>query len=390
MKSSSTFIPLFLFLFLFSTCTNNDSSDSTSTGDKSAADPAVATTETASQSPEIIYYIQEFLGPGPNPAPLSLAPIWSTRSPENKPYTTQVYISSFNMGPHYPNLLPNTPYIHVNDIPLDDPILQSLWSDTDSLRNNGVEVLMMLGGAGANYPQTDQQGTNKFGYNYNNNTWGVLWPGTNVPGITYYKDTDMDSRYYGFILNTLINYKFDGIGLDFETGNVSGDNVSTLIANLRQDYRAKTERNLYVSLTPVASGLISGYGIGGFNYQTIYSTSGADINAFNGQFYNGFGSVTTPTSYESVINATWTYEGQTQSYPPSVIVLGAQTSELSGSKTSGTYQQFLNTVTTLSGKYPNFGGVFAWVYSTPVPGNPANPAQLATDVYEAIQAGREN
>lgn len=384
---SLIYVPFFC-LFFFTACTDSPTTDSSSSEETTSATTTPQVEETPIQSPEIIYYIQEFLGPGPSPEPVSLAPIWSTRSQENKPYTTQVYISSFNMGPHYPNLLPDTPYIHLNDIPLNDPVLQPLWNDTDSLQKNGVKVLMMLGGAGANYPRNDQQGTDKFGYNFNNNTWAVLWPGAGLPNITYYKNTDMDSRYYNFILNTLVNYHFDGIGLDFETGDVNGNDVATLINTLQQDYLTKTGQTLYVSLTPVASGLISGFGIGGFNYQTLFSTAGAAINTFNGQFYNGFGSVTSPTSYESVIDARWTYEGSPQSFPPSAIVLGAQTSELNGSKTSGTYQQFLNTVTTLSGKYPNFGGVFAWVYTTPVPGNPSNPAQLATDVYDAIQAGK--
>ena len=336
-------------------------------------------------SPEIIYYNQGFFGNGTTPEYISMKPIWTTCDPQTeKPYTTQVYICSYNMGPHYPNLLPDTPYIHVNDMPLDDTNFTPLYSEIDSLKKYGVKVLMMLGGAGANYPHGDEQGVDGFGYKYNNNTWGVLWP-SETEGIQLYGNTTMDSLYYSMVLNTLTTYQFDGIGLDFETRDVKLEQVVELIQNLKKDYQTAMGRELFVSLTPVANGLCTGDGIGG--YQTIYSEMGGEIDGFNGQFYNGFGTVTTDSTgvsfspgYVDVINATWNYQQQSYSFPAKEVILGAEISSLD----SDSYQEYRSTGSSLAMKYPHFGGVFAWTYTDIIPGQTTVSAKWAEDMYKAI------
>ncbi|MEO1260030.1 MAG: glycosyl hydrolase family 18 protein [Bacteroidota bacterium] len=344
-------------------------------------------------SNRIIYYHQSILGNGTTPEYISLKPMWETLRPDGTPYVTQLYLSAFNMGPRWPDLQPNTPYLHLNDIPLNNKLYDSLWKDVVSLQNNGVKVMMLLGGAGANFPHIDTPSKNQFGFYYNNNTWGLLWPGTGKDGITYYKDTSMDSKYYSFVLDTLTNYGLDGIGLDFENGSddVTVDDVKTLITALRSDYKTKMGKDLIVSLTPVASGLSTGIGLAGFNYQSLFEVAKDDIDSFNGQFYNGFGTSTSPTGspspgYENIINTNWTgNKDQVYSFPPGQVVLGACISGCSGSIGSqSNYLDFLDTVTSLSSKYQDFGGVFAWTYTDQVPGEGANPVKWAVDVYNAM------
>lgn len=333
-------------------------------------------------SNRVIYYHQSILGSGTTPSYVSLKPIWTTvRDDGTTPCTTQLYLAAANMGAGLPST-PNTPYLHLNDIPLDSSEYSPLWSDVGTLQGKGVEVLMMLGGAGAL-----AKGTDSFGYPYDNKTWGLLWSGSTL-----------NPTYYDLVLNALIDHKLDGIGLDFEvgSGNVTVDMVVELVSSLRKDYAkaAPTQHELIVSLTPVASGLLTGHGLAGFDYQTLYSTvcrgsQDETIDSFNGQFYNGFGTSTSPSGYEGIINTTW---GQAKdSFPPGEVVLGAALGTSEGGNISGAtaYQSYLATLTTLAGKYKGsggFGGTFAWTYTDKF-SNTANPAQWSQDAYKAIEAG---
>ena len=54
-------------------------------------------------------------------------------------------------------------------------------------------------------------------------------------------------------------------------------------------------------MSPVATDLEYGYGLGGFDYRQLYqSPVGPDIAWFNTQFYSGFGDMYSITGYDTI------------------------------------------------------------------------------------------
>src|SRR5215469_4045056 len=272
-------------------------------------------------SKRIIYYYQTQYNNG---VYVSLAPVWKTKNPNTGlPYTTDLIIAAFHLG--YDSN--NQPYIHLNDNVPSDPMFDVMWPQVHRLQNLGITTRMMLGGAA--------QGS--------------------------YADLFAHwSTFYPILRHTLKQYRLNGIDLDVEE-NVTLPQIERLINKLHTDFGPTFD----ITLAPVATALTNGPNLSGFNYPQLYASKvGPDIAWFDTQFYSGFGSLGSVSSYENVINF---------GYPPDIIVAGmiANPQDGGGFVPMATVE---NTVSQLVAAYPTFGGVFAWEYFNALPGGPAKPA----------------
>jgi hypothetical protein len=179
------------------------------------------------------------------------------------------------------------------------------------------------------------------------------------------------SVYYPILRDTLARYHLNGIDLDVEEP-VTLANIEWLIAQLRHDFGAA----FLITLSPVATDLNGGGGLSGFSYPQLYASSvGPDIAWFNTQFYSGFGSLASPSDYESII---------AYGFPPDKVVAGMLDSPNDGSGyvPVATVAQ---TVHTLAQLYPTFGGVAGWEYFDALPGGISAPIDWASLMSNAMQ-----
>ncbi len=279
----------------------------------------------ASSGPHrVIYYYQTLT---------DLSPIINNLNPATgKPYATDIMLASFHLGHQSDGTL-----IHLNDYPPDNPVFDTPWQQLAQLQSMGVKLHMMVGGAAAGSYQS------LFG------DWNTFYP---------------------VLKQTLQQYHFDGIDLDIEE-SVSLSNVERLIDQLNSDFGSSFQ----ITLAPVASDLTGGGGLSGFNYKDLYQSSeGSKIAWFNTQFYSGFGSLASPSDYESAIK---------NGFPPDKVVAGM----LGNPNDGGGYvdvNQVAATVKQLAGTYPTFGGVFSWEYFDSLPGGTAHPDQWSQLMTQAM------
>ena len=267
---------------------------------------------------------------------VSLSPIWTTLNPAtNKPYVTDVMVAAFHLG-YNPD---NTPYIHLNDNVPTDPMFDTMWQEVSTLQSYGVTVRMMLGGAA--------QGS----YQDLFNNWDTFYP---------------------ILRETLHQYHLNGIDLDVEE-NVSLGNAEMLINQLVSDFGSGSQ--FRITLSPVASALWGGANLSGFSYSKLYADVGSKIAWFNGQFYSGFATLSSPSDYERIIAA---------GYPANKVVGGmiSNPSDGSGYVPIG---KVAKTVHTLVGEYSNFGGVADWEYFNALPGNLSNPIEWAEIMAKSMR-----
>jgi hypothetical protein len=263
----------------------------------------------------VIYYYQTLT---------DLSPVIDNLNPATgKPYATDIFVSSFHLGPQSDGT-----NMHLNDYPPDSATFDGVWQQLATLQSMGVKIHMMLGGAAC------------CSYDELFNNWNTLYP---------------------VLKQTIQTYHFDGIDLDIEQ-SVTLQNVEQLISQLHTDFGP----NFEITLAPVATDLTEGYGLSGFNYKDLYqSPEGADIAWFNTQFYSGFGSLASTADYVSAIN---------NGFPANKVVAGM----LGNPNDGGGYvdvNQVATTVQQLTSQYPTFAGVFSWEYFDTLPGGTANPEQ---------------
>ena len=241
---------------------------------------------------KIIYYYQTFCG---------LDDILHSNSK-----VTHIHLSSVHFGIKDDM----TPYIHLNDNEPDSKCFDSVWKQLKYAQNNGIKIILMLGGAGGAYS---------------------------------YLFSDFDT-YYKLLKNMINQYDvISGIDLDIEE-SVELLDVKKLINKIKDDFG----QEFSISMAPLASSLMNDEpGMGGFSYKDLYnSDEGEKIDYFNGQFYGDF-SIDT---YIKIID---------NKYPASKIVMG-MLSELCEGKN---FTESLQVVSKLKNIYQDFGGVFVWEYS---------------------------
>jgi chitinase len=204
--------------------------------------------------------------------------------------------------------------IHLNDDPPSAGTFTQMWSDLGSLQQSGVRVDAMLGGAA--------QGS--------------------------YANLHNDfTTYYGLLKNTLQTYHFNGIDLDIEETFSLAD-TEHLISQLRSDFGT----GFVITLAPVATDMTGSSNFsGGFDYRTLESDIGSQIDWYNVQFYCGWGS----------LDGTSGYDGLMGSWRASRIVAGTVTNP---ANCSGYVDPaaLAGTIRSLVAEHSDFGGIAGWEY----------------------------
>jgi chitinase len=261
----------------------------------------------------IIYYYQTFVG---------MKSLLSNKAN----LITHIHLSSIHFG-YNSNGTKNTPYIHLNNFPPNDPKFNEVWEEMKWAKNRGIRVVLMIGGAGGGYS-------------------------------TLFSDFP---TFYKLLSNTIKQYpQISGIDLDIEEP-VTLDNVKQLINAIYLDFG----EDFIISMAPVQSSLQEDYpGMGGFVYKDLFnSKEGQKIHYFNGQFYGDY----SEEAYNSVVK---------NGYTPEKVVMGMISFQ--------DLDQNVDTLKTLKKKYgKEFGGVFNWEYYDSPPGGESDPNKWA-EIMEGI------
>lgn len=234
--------------------------------------------------------------------------------------------------------------ITLNGFSPTSPNYDWLWSEVSNLQSAGVNILLMLGGAGSV-------------------AFNLL-------------EQDFTS-YYPPLLSTLQTTGVNGIDLDIEEPtptSVSLNATLQLLSSLATDMGDA----FTITMAPVASDFITGHGLEGvsWNYSRLDAAAtsatrpgGKIVNWYNVQFYDGYGDPGTTSDYDAMITNGW---------DPARMGLGLATYNLSGFYGLDTYT---GVIRQLRGKYPQFGGVDGWEY-----GVAGMDEETAVEPWQWVQA----
>lgn len=147
--------------------------------------------------------------------------------------------------------------IHLNDYPPYYPLFSTLWNETIVMKEAGVKVMGMIGGAA---------------------------PGSFDSNTLDSNDDATFEHYYGQLRDVIVQYGLQGMDLDVEQ-YMSQAGITRLVTRLHADFGD----DFIITLAPVASALSNQGNLSGFDYETLESaartTSGQDMIAFyNAQF----------------------------------------------------------------------------------------------------------
>lgn len=238
--------------------------------------------------------------------------------------------------------------IHLNDYPPDDPRFSTLWNETVVMKEAGVKVMGMIGGAAAGSFST----------------------------LTLDATDDATFElYYGQVYSLIKQYELQGMDLDVEQ-SMTQSGITRLVNRLNADFGD----DFIITLAPVASALEDGGNLSGFDYKTLAAAAitptGLDmIDFLNAQFYSGFASMESPADFERVVANGW---------DPTLILAGQLTSPSNG----GGYTSIptLNqTVIELLKIYGLIGGIMGWEYFNSDPGGTALPWEWAQEMTEILR-----
>ena len=257
----------------------------------------------------IIYYYQTFVG------------MKSLLSNKDN-LITHIHLSSIHFGYNTdPNGKTQSPYIHLNNCPPNDPKFDEVWEEMKLAQTKGIRVVLMIGGAGGGYS-------------------------------TLFSDFP---TFYTLLKKTIKQYpQISGIDLDIEEP-VSLVNVRRLIDAINFDFGD----DFIISMAPVQGSLQEDEpGMGGFVYKDLFkSKEGQKISYFNGQFYGDY----SDGAYDSVVK---------NGYPPEKVVMGMISFQ--------DFEQNVDILKTLKKKYgTEFGGVFNWEYFDSPPDGSTDPDKWA-------------
>ncbi|GFP60122.1 hypothetical protein ACSS6W_007731 [Trichoderma asperelloides] len=293
-------------------------------------DVAVARSE-PTDLPRLVIYFQTTHDQSNNP--ISMLPLIN----EQGIALTHLIVCSFHIN--------QGGVIHLNDFPPDDPHFSTLWNETVIMKQAGVKIMGMVGGAAAgSYSTSTLDSTNSATFEH----------------------------YYGQLHDLIINFGLDGMDLDVEQP-FSRNGINRLISRLRSDFGP----DFLITLAPVATALENSANLSGFNYNVLQTDQGSNIDWYNTQFYSGFGTMESPNDYINIVNT---------GYSPDIVVAGQLTSPADGGGWIPT-ADLNNTIITLDQKYGQIGGVMGWEYFNSLPGDTSAPWEWAQIVTEILRPG---
>ncbi|KAJ5134439.1 uncharacterized protein N7443_003940 [Penicillium atrosanguineum] len=248
---------------------------------------------------------------------------------ENNTGTTHVILAAIHLNEEPGN-------ITLNDDPADSPKFDPLWAEVPLVKQGGLKVMGMLGGAA--------QGSFR-----------------RLDG-----DSDQFERYYGPLRDIVRRYELDGLDLDVEE-EMSLQGVIRLIDRLKTDMGD----NFIISLAPVAAALLGVGNLSGFDYRELEQARASKIAWYNAQFYNGWGPAEDPRMYAAIIAQGWA---------PRRVVYGLLTNPGNGSQGYVPQEKIGPVLGTLVQQFPTFGGVMGWEFFNALPGERDKPWQWAAQM----------
>ncbi|MBM9510109.1 discoidin domain-containing protein [Actinacidiphila acididurans] len=265
-------------------------------------------------------------------------------------YTNGTYVSPLGLTDHATGAtdlligafhLNSDGSVHLNDDPPGDPKFSQMWTDVAAMQAKGVHAIGMVGGAAA--------------------------------GSFQRLDTAF-STYYPLLKNVVSTYHLNGLDLDVEE-SMSLGGIEHLIDQLHTDFGA----GFIVTLAPVATALSGGGNLSGFSYDQLYRDRASSIAWFNAQFYCGWGSLSSTSGYDAIIA-----HGVV---PADKVVAGTLTNPANCGSGYVDPTTLNSTLSSLTAKYPTFGGVAGWEYFNSLPGGTSAPWQWAASVSSAMNGG---
>ncbi|KAJ7695056.1 endo-beta-N-acetylglucosaminidase [Mycena rosella] len=238
--------------------------------------------------------------------------------------------------------------VHLNDFVPEAPFFDQMWGEIAILQSTGIKVIGMLGGAA---------------------------PGTYNPCLT----PENFDTYYPVLAGYITRYHIDGLDLDVEQ-DMPLDDAIHLIKTLKADFGD----DFIITLAPVASALVEGANLSGFDYIELENKVGHHISWYNAQFYSGFGTFFPDDLYLDIV-------GFGQGLDPSRLVATTLTSPDEGSGFID-IDSVTSSVQALAQKqHFNFGGVAGWEYFNSLPGGNNQPylwANLMASTMAELQTNQ--
>lgn len=293
-------------------------------------DPRIA--HPGSPVPRIIVYHQTHFADTPTTKQqhISLLPLLN----ENPIAVTHVILAAIHLNE-------NPGDITLNDDPYTTPKLEPVWAEARTLRQHGIKVMGMLGGAAqGSYNRLDADDRAAF------------------------------MRYYAPLRDMVRATALDGLDLDVEE-DMSLAGIVRLVLQLRADFGP----TFVLTLAPVAMALqerdntglagldpqrvldmLAGHkrrtNLSGFSYRALEKAVGHEIDWYNAQFYCGWGSAEDTSGYDRIVDAGWR---------PERVVMGLITNPEGGAGWVDD-ETLYETLLVLSGKHEGFAGVMGWEY----------------------------
>ncbi|KAL4894584.1 glycoside hydrolase [Aspergillus ambiguus] len=248
---------------------------------------------------------------------------------QNNTGITHIIIAAFHL-----NAQPG--HITLNDDPPDHSMYDPLWAEAPLLKQSGVRIMGMLGGA--------------------------------AQGSFRCLDGDLEKfeRYYRPLLEVVRRHQLDGLDLDVEE-EMSLPGIIRLIDRLKSDLGD----GFIITLAPVAAALFGAGNLSGFDYRELEQQRASKISWYNTQFYNGWGMANDPRMYAAIISQGWS---------PQRVVYGLLTNPGNGSQGYVPPEMLAAVLGVLIEQYPNFGGVMGWEYFNSRPGERDKPWQWAAQM----------
>jgi len=226
--------------------------------------------------------------------------------------------------------------ITLNDDPPDSPKFDPLWAEVPLVKQGGLKVMGMLGGAAqGSFQRLDGE-------------------------------SDQFERYYRPLLDIIRRYELDGLDLDVEE-EMSLQGVIRLIDRLKADLGD----DFIITLAPVAAALLGAGNLSGFDYRELEQARASKIAWYNAQFYNGWGPAEDPRMYAAIIAQGWA---------PRRVVYGLLTNPGNGSQGYVPREKIGAVLGILVQQFPTFGGVMGWEYFNALPSERAKPWQWAAEM----------
>lgn len=248
---------------------------------------------------------------------------------ENKTGVTHVILAAIHINQDPENLT-------LNDDRPDSPKFDPLWAEVPLLKQGGVKVMGMLGGAAqGSFQRLDG-------------------------------DQEQFDRYYNPLLAMVRRHGLQGLDLDVEE-EMSLQGIIRLIDRLKADQG----EDFIITLAPVAAALLGIGNLSGFDYRELEQARASKIAWYNTQFYNGWGPADDPRMYAAMVRQGWS---------PSRVVYGLLTNPGNGSQGYVPREKISPVLAMLVQQFPNFGGVMGWEYFNALPGARGKPWQWASEM----------